>query len=89
MFAFKCFTGLAPVYLSDLISHYKPSRKLPLSSSNNLAIPRFKLSSYGPRACSVAPLLLWNTFPIQLKSESSLDVFKCKLKTFLFKHVHK
>ena len=38
VFAFKCLNDSAPVYLSDLISHYKPSRKLRSSSFNNLVV---------------------------------------------------
>ena len=41
------------------------------------------------RAFSVAAPLLWKTLSIQLESELSLDVFKYKLKNFLFNDVHK
>ena len=89
VFAFKCCNDLAPGYLSDLTSHYKPTRELHSSSSNNLVVPKFNLNSYGHMAFSVAAPLLWNTLSVQLKCELSLDVFKSKLKTFLFNDVHK
>ena len=57
--AFKCFNGLVPVYLSDLISHYKPTCTLRSSGSNNLVVPRFNLNSYGHRAFSVVAPLPW------------------------------
>ena len=44
VFAFNCFNSLAPVYPSDLISHYEPTRELRSSSSNNLVVPRFNLT---------------------------------------------
>ena len=35
---------------------------------------------------SVAAPRLWNSLPMELKTSTSIDIFKKKLKTYLFKH---
>jgi len=52
---------------------------------NLLAVPGFKLNSYGHRAFSVAAPLLWNSLPQHVRDAESLDIFKRQLKTVLFK----
>ena len=52
---------------------------------NLLAVPGFKLNSYGGRAFSVAAPLLWNSLPQHVRDAESLDIFKRHLKTVLFK----
>ena len=41
-------------------------------------------SAFGDRAFSVYAPQVWNQLPLHLKMETSLDIFKKKLKTFLF-----
>jgi len=53
---------------------------------NLLAMPGFKLNSYGRCAFSVATPLLWNSLPQHVRDAESLDTFKRQLKTVLFKH---
>ena len=48
--------------------------------------PNYNLESYGKRAFSVAAPRLWNSLPMALKTSTSTDIFKNKLKTYLFKH---
>ena len=76
--------GQASTYIQELLQPYVPSCNLRLSSKNLLIKPRFKLKSYGKRAFTVAVPELWNKLPEDIKSASSIDCFKNKLKTFLF-----
>ena len=75
-FVFKCFHGLAPSYLSDLL-------KVVRVEDHTLHIPR-TLTSYGDRAFSSAGPRLWNALPVEIRLISSLEVFKAKLKHYFF-----
>ena len=85
LLCFKCLNNLAPVYLSDLLHVYTPSRSLRSSSDPLcLRIPRTKLFTYGPRSFSVAAPLSWNKLPLSLRQKPTLSSFKSALKTHLF-----
>ena len=43
-------------------------------------------SSFGDRAFTVIAPQVWNTLPLYLKTENSIDTFKSNLKTFLFRN---
>jgi len=63
--------------------------KCDLSSTVNrhlLAVPRFRLNTYGRRAFSVAGPMAWKSLPdfIQRDPTSSTDCFRRLLKTYLF-----
>ena len=49
----------------------------------NLVIPHLK--TYGVRSFSVAAPTLWITLPSNIINNSSVSIFKNRLKTFLFK----
>ena len=42
-------------------------------------------STLGARSFSAAAPKLWNGLPVELRQATSLDSFKSKLKTYLFK----
>ncbi len=89
LLTFKALKGLAPSYLSELLSSYIPSRSLRSSSSELLCVPRFHLSSMGGRSFSVTAPKLWNSLPVALRTVTSLSELKSKLKTYLFnQHYH-
>ena len=44
-----------------------------------------RLKSYGSRAFSVAAPKHWNEIPLDIKLSRSVDVFKSRLKTYLFR----
>ena len=46
---------------------------------------RKMLSTLGARSFSAAALKLWNGLPVELRQATSLDCFKPRLKTYLFK----
>ena len=86
LLTFKSLHGMAPEYLSELLSVYKPGRSLRSSGKSLLVTPKYKyLKSYGQRAFSCAAPVLWNSLPDDIRSCNSLTVFKSKLKIFLFK----
>ena len=80
---FKCINGLAPQYLLETIIQVHGCNlrsttfnHLPTVRCNTAIAHNSAFSSTGPR--------LWNMLPNDIKTSSSLDVFKARLKTFLF-----
>ncbi len=81
---FKSIHGLAPCYLSELITRYKPTRSLRSSNTLTLAVPFTRSVMASERAFSVAGPRLWNALPSFIQSADSLPIFKRRLKTILF-----
>lgn len=85
LLTFKTVSGSAPSYLCDLLSLHQPTRVLRSSKDHlRLSIKPCNTNSYGARAFSVCAPKLWNDIPLEVRSAPSKDVFKKKLKTFLF-----
>ena len=83
LITFKALNGLAPAYLSGLLSLYSPTRQLRSSEGNLLTIKRVN-STFGERAFSNSAPYLWNNLPQHIRCNSSLETFKKQIKTFLF-----
>jgi len=87
LLTFKCICGLAPTYLSDLIS-IRSHSLYNLRSTGKLLLdhPRGKmLTTLRPRSFSAAPPKLWNEQPVELRQATSLNSFKSRLNTYFFK----
>ena len=85
---FKCVHGLAPLYLSELIdmSHNRQlrsasSNKLPVARTNTPLVQNSSFTSVGPQ--------IWNALPTSIRTATSLETFKTKLKTYLFNICYK
>ena len=86
---YKALHGLAPSYISDLLTNYTPRRTLRSSSLALLQPPTSRevsTSYYGNRVFSVAAPKLWNNIPLTIRKADSLAKFKHLLKTYLFKN---
>ena len=84
---FKAIHGLAPKYIIELIN-IKPRSIYNLRSNQSLLLdpPKGKmLVTLGDRSFSAAAPYLWNSLPADLRDIQSLAIFKCKLKTYLFR----
>ncbi len=78
LITYKSLTGLAPQYLSDLLSHYSPSR--PLCSQNSLhMIPRISKSTAGGRSFSYLAPKLWNNLSRVVQEADTLCKFESRL----------
>ena len=78
--------GNAPLYLSELLHFYTPSRPHRSASRSLLSVPRprdCKTKRYGERERYVAPSL-WNALPESMRESYSIQSFKTflSLKTF-------
>ena len=78
---FRVLHGLAPPYLNDLVrvADLPGRRRLRSSSSHQLLVPPFRLTTVGRRTFPVAASLLWNSLPSDVQSSSSLPVFRQRL----------
>ena len=74
----------SPSYLSTLLTIYRPPRTLRSSNSNLLCATRTKTVT-GSRAFRCAAPAIWNSLPADNKSACSIESFRTKLKTFLFR----
>ena len=85
---FKILHGVAPNYLKDLVS-VLPDSHYQLRRNNNgilLERPRLKTKkTMGDRAFSIAAPFLWNSLPLPIRQETSIDSFKRSVETYLFK----
>ena len=81
---YKCLNGLGPSYLSDLLLNYEPSRTLRSSGTGLLVVPKVKTKTYGEASFHYYGPRLWNSLPEDLRAAETVDVFKKRLKTFLF-----
>ena len=87
LLTFKCLHGLAPKYLSDLLTVSKPSRYNLRSHMGTLLTPtsvKFKVA-LGDRAFKSSAPKLWNSLPLSIRKIQSLNKFKAQIKTCLFK----
>ena len=88
LLCFKAIHGLAPDYLSSLLTQHVPIRCLRSGYQKLLTVPRTKSKTYGVRAFSSAAPRLWNSLPAELRSCNAILDFKKKLKTYLFRSAY-
>jgi hypothetical protein len=82
---FKVRSTSTPGYLNELLQApvYSSTCQLRSSSRPLLAVRRTN-TVIGERGFSVAAPRLWNNLPVSVQSSDSLNIFKKRLKTFLF-----
>ena len=62
LITFKCLNNLAPSYLKELLTLYRPNRTLRSSSDKlRLVTVPYNLKTYGYRSYSVHAPILWNS----------------------------
>ncbi len=84
LITYSALNGLAPQYLSELLSHYSPPRSLRSQNSGHLIIPRISKSTAGGRSFFYLALKLWNNLPNTVQEADTLCQFKSRLKTHPF-----
>lgn len=84
LFVFKALNGLAPSYISDLLSPYSNIRSLRSADQRLLTVRGSNLKLKGGRAFAVAAPNLWNSIPTSIRLAPSTETFKSRLKTHLY-----
>ena len=88
MLTFRALHGTAPPYLTSQftrVADMPNRRRLRSSSSNQLDVPSFRLSTVGSRAFPIAGAKIWNSLPDDVTSAPFLATFRRRLKTYLFR----
>lgn len=84
LITFKALHGQAPIYITELLTKYNPTRTLRSCNRSLLLEQKSKTVTNGDRSFSVAAPKLWNSLPQEIRSIDILSRFKSALKTFLF-----
>ncbi len=82
---YKGLHGLAPPYITALLVPHTPARNLRSSCKALLTIPKHNTATYGARAFSRFAPSQYNRLPCEITESASLNIFKARLKTHLFK----
>ena len=80
---FKILHGVAPSYLKDLVSVLPDSRYQLRRNNNGILLERPRLrtkKTLGDRALSMAAPFLWNSLPLPIRQETSIDSLNALLK---------
>ena len=81
---YKCLNNNAPIYLQNLLSIKNSLPSLRISKDNYLLQPVFQTLNYKQRSFSAAAPAIWNMLPYELRSSTSIGIFKKNLKTYFF-----
>ena len=83
---YQCVQQTAPTYLCELL-HEKKKSKYGIRSYelDHLHIPDSGTKTYGDRAFCFSGPREWNKLSLERRQSKSVEVFKTKLKTLLFK----
>ena len=82
---FKCVNGIAPDYLANLIRNKISLGCLRISEDRTLLNePRLDHQNFKNRRFEISAPREWNKLPRSIREITSLDLFKTRLKTFLF-----
>ena len=84
---YKCTIGQAPMNLQDLLVNAVPRRDGLHSSSMmyNLVVPQVHRQIFAARSFAVYAPRLWNSIPDDIKRVPTLESFKSRVKTLLYK----
>ncbi len=74
LITYKALNGLAPQYLSELLSHHSPPRPLRSQNSGHLIIPRISKSTAGSRSFFYLAPKHWNNLPNTVREADSLNL---------------
>ena len=87
LMVFKALHGLAPGYISDYCVRVSPNQRrssLRSVSHNCLVVPPSKTIKFRERSFGICGPTTWNSLPDSVEDADSIDVFKSRLKTYLF-----
>ena len=86
LLVFKALHNLAPSYLIELLQT-KSATRYSLRSNQQvlLQVPQTKRKTFEYWSFTVAGPRVWNSLPAEIKSCSSIVIFKAKLQTHYFK----
>ena len=84
---FECVRGDAPTYLKDLVNTTH-NHALHSTTNNYLLVNMSRLLQVHKSLFSIMAGRIWNDLPSDLRSTTSINIFKTGLKTVLFHKAH-
>jgi hypothetical protein len=89
LLVYKALNGMAPQYITNLLS-FKPEGNHHLRSDCSLLqIPKTNSKTLGDRSFKHVAPLIWNPLPLNIMWCETVNCFKTHLKTFLFRKAYK
>ena len=87
---YKCTRGIAPNYLQELLKKHILIRPGLHSgnSSTKLVVPRVTRQTFAARSFSMCGPRLWNSLPVDITVAPTVEQFKIRLKTYMFKQIY-
>ena len=79
LLTYRAIHGISPTYISDLVRRYTPVRSLRSGEALQLCQSQTRCR-YGDNAFTSSAPRLWNALPLSVKSASTVESFKRKLK---------
>ena len=83
---FKVLKNRLPSYLIDILQFKVYKRNLRNASTRLLQKKNYKLNRYGKRSFSVAAADLWNSLPVELRTNVNYSYFKSNLLLLIRKN---
>ena len=77
--------GMAPLYLSDLLTVYQPTNSLRSENKRLLDVPRVRTKTFGHRTFSYSASIAWNNLPEEIRLCHDYTSFRTYLKTYLYR----
>ena len=93
VFGYKAINGLAPLYLREfffiLVSSISAlSRKRPATGGKFTVPSATRNITKRRRSFAIAGTTLWNSLPLEIRSSSSLLIFRSRLNAYLFSEAY-
>ena len=86
LLVYKALHANVPPYISDLLTpKHIGCYSLRSNEQNLLIVPKTMRKTFGDRAFAKAGPFLWNELPADIREASTVETFKSRLQTFLFK----
>ena len=83
LLTFKCMNGMAPTNLSSKFIKRGTISSRSTRNADQLNIPRYKTAT-GQRSFIYRAVTIWNRLPESIKLSASINIFKRRLRKYLY-----
>ena len=84
VYIYKCLHDLAPPYLAEMVTPYRPQRALRSAGDTTLLVPAESKKSVGKVNFACTGPSLWNSLPRRIREIATVTSFKRQLKAHFF-----
>ena len=83
---FKIHQGFSQVFFLELYHNYNENNFYSLLSQPNCQVPRINTTLKGTEYVRYLQSVIWNNFPIEIRSIKYFDTFKTEIKKWKLKN---